>query len=103
MAMQLMAGAQIIDVNQGMKEDRALFGGAQKVIGTRRGGGGSGAVASNLTRRTRTQRTIGDANRASLELRCTRQSAPPCVHMSSHEGGLVDIHTHPSHGIFVKS
>lgn len=31
MAMQLMAGAQIIDVNQGMKEDRALFGGAQKV------------------------------------------------------------------------
>ena len=40
MAMQLMAGAQIIDVNQGMKEDRALFGGAQKVIGTRRGGGG---------------------------------------------------------------
>ncbi|CAN0270796.1 unnamed protein product, partial [Scytosiphon promiscuus] len=33
MAMQLMAGAQIIDVNQGMKEDRALFGGAQKLFG----------------------------------------------------------------------
>lgn len=31
MAMQLMAGAQMIDVNQAMKEDRALFGGAQKV------------------------------------------------------------------------
>ena len=39
MAMQLMAGAQIIDVNQGMKEDRALFGGAQKVIGTKWRGG----------------------------------------------------------------
>lgn len=36
MAMQLMAGAQIIDVNQGMKEDRALFGGAQKVEQGRR-------------------------------------------------------------------
>eukprot|EP00903_Cladosiphon_okamuranus_P008783 g8414.t1 len=33
MAMQLMAGAQIINVNQGMKEDRALFGGAQKLFG----------------------------------------------------------------------
>ena len=31
MAMQLMAGANVIDVNQAMKEDRALFGGAQKV------------------------------------------------------------------------
>lgn len=31
MAMQLMAGANVIDVNQGTKEDRALFGGAQKV------------------------------------------------------------------------
>ena len=64
---------------------------------------GSGAVASDLTRRTRTQRTTRDTNRVSLELRYTRRSAPPCVHMSSHEGGLVDIHTHPSHGIFVKS
>ncbi|CAN0524641.1 unnamed protein product [Laminaria digitata] len=31
MAMQLMAGAKVIDVNQAIKEDRALFGGAQKV------------------------------------------------------------------------
>lgn len=43
MAMQLMAGAQIIDVNQSMKEDRALFGGAQKVTESgRRGGEGGG-------------------------------------------------------------
>ncbi|CAN0355903.1 unnamed protein product [Ectocarpus sp. 6 AP-2014] len=33
MAMQLLAGAHIIDVNQSMKEDRALFGGAQKLFG----------------------------------------------------------------------
>lgn len=31
LAMQLMAGSKIIDVNQGSREDRALFGGAQKV------------------------------------------------------------------------
>jgi len=33
MVMQLLAGAKIIDVDQSVKEDRALFGGAQKVFG----------------------------------------------------------------------
>eukprot|EP00933_Yihiella_yeosuensis_P013465 TRINITY_DN1246_c0_g2_i3.p1 TRINITY_DN1246_c0_g2~~TRINITY_DN1246_c0_g2_i3.p1 ORF type:complete len:474 (+),score=102.35 TRINITY_DN1246_c0_g2_i3:80-1501(+) len=33
MVMQLLAGAKIIDVDQNLKEDRALFGGAQKLCG----------------------------------------------------------------------
>eukprot|EP00697_Spironema_sp_BW2_P001840 gnl/Spiro4/12470_TR6583_c0_g1_i1.p1 gnl/Spiro4/12470_TR6583_c0_g1~~gnl/Spiro4/12470_TR6583_c0_g1_i1.p1 ORF type:complete len:478 (+),score=80.36 gnl/Spiro4/12470_TR6583_c0_g1_i1:86-1519(+) len=33
LVMQLLAGAKIIDVDQGLKEDRALFGGAQKLFG----------------------------------------------------------------------
>lgn len=32
MVMQLLAGAKLIDVDQGLKEDRALFGGAQKLL-----------------------------------------------------------------------
>ncbi len=54
MAMQLMAGAQIIDVNQGMKEDRALFGGAQKVRegGREEGESASRKVTSSASRRT---------------------------------------------------
>lgn len=32
MIMQLLAGAQIIEVDQSLKEDRALFGGAQKLF-----------------------------------------------------------------------
>lgn len=31
--MQLLAGSKIIDVDQGLKEDRALFNGAQKLFG----------------------------------------------------------------------
>merc|ERR1712106_1231528 len=31
--MQLVAGSKIIDVDQGLKEDRALFSGAQKLFG----------------------------------------------------------------------
>merc|ERR1719449_53954 len=31
--MQLLAGSRIIDVDQSLKEDRALFGGAQKLVG----------------------------------------------------------------------
>ena len=31
--MQLLAGSKIIDVDQGLKEDRALFSGAQKLFG----------------------------------------------------------------------
>ena len=37
MVMQLMAGAQVIKVDQTMKDDRALFGGAQKVRWVRLG------------------------------------------------------------------
>eukprot|EP01066_Platyproteum_vivax_P012966 Platyproteum_vivax@DN5902_c0_g1_i1.p2 len=33
MVMQLLAGAKIIDVDQSLKEDRALFSGAQKLFG----------------------------------------------------------------------
>merc|ERR1712226_697631 len=33
MVMQLLAGSRIIDVDQSLKEDRALFGGAQKLFG----------------------------------------------------------------------
>merc|ERR1712087_191975 len=33
MVMQLLAGSKIIDVDQSLKEDRALFGGAQKLVG----------------------------------------------------------------------
>jgi protein transport protein SEC61 subunit alpha len=33
MIMQLLAGSRIIEVNQSLKEDRALFGGAQKLFG----------------------------------------------------------------------
>jgi protein transport protein SEC61 subunit alpha len=33
MVMQLMAGSKIIDVDQGLKEDRILFQGAQKLFG----------------------------------------------------------------------
>ena len=33
MVMQLLAGSRIIEVNQSLKEDRALFGGAQKLFG----------------------------------------------------------------------
>ena len=33
MIMQLLAGAKLIDVDQGVKEDRALFNGAQKLFG----------------------------------------------------------------------
>merc|ERR1711998_694425 len=33
MVMQLLAGSKIIDVDQGLKEDRALFSGAQKLFG----------------------------------------------------------------------
>ena len=33
LVMQLLAGSKIIDVDQGLKEDRALFGGAQKLFG----------------------------------------------------------------------
>jgi len=33
MVMQLLAGSKIIDVDQGLKEDRALFTGAQKLFG----------------------------------------------------------------------
>eukprot|EP00927_Polykrikos_kofoidii_P023487 TRINITY_DN2162_c0_g1_i6.p1 TRINITY_DN2162_c0_g1~~TRINITY_DN2162_c0_g1_i6.p1 ORF type:complete len:474 (+),score=91.99 TRINITY_DN2162_c0_g1_i6:111-1532(+) len=33
MVMQLLAGSRIIDVDQSLKEDRALFGGAQKLLG----------------------------------------------------------------------
>jgi protein transport protein SEC61 subunit alpha len=32
MVMQLLAGAKIIEVNQNVKEDKALFAGAQKRI-----------------------------------------------------------------------
>ena len=31
--MQLLAGSKIIDVDQSLKEDRALFNGAQKLFG----------------------------------------------------------------------
>jgi protein transport protein SEC61 subunit alpha len=51
LVMQLLAGSRIIEVNQNLKEDRALFSGAQKLFGilitigqsrhvTRREGGG---------------------------------------------------------------
>merc|ERR1719401_1735374 len=33
MVMQLLAGSKIIDVDQSLKEDRALFSGAQKLVG----------------------------------------------------------------------
>jgi protein transport protein SEC61 subunit alpha len=33
MVMQLLAGSKIIDVDQSLKEDRALFGGSQKLFG----------------------------------------------------------------------
>ena len=33
LVMQLLAGSRIIEVNQSLKEDRALFGGAQKLFG----------------------------------------------------------------------
>mmetsp|Transcript_12868 Transcript_12868/g.22224 ORF Transcript_12868/g.22224 Transcript_12868/m.22224 type:complete len:483 (-) Transcript_12868:265-1713(-) len=33
MVMQLLAGSKVIDVDQGLKEDRALFSGAQKLLG----------------------------------------------------------------------
>jgi protein transport protein SEC61 subunit alpha len=33
LVMQLLAGARIIEVNQSLKEDRALFAGAQKLFG----------------------------------------------------------------------
>ena len=33
LVMQLLAGSKIIDVDQGLKEDRALFQGAQKLFG----------------------------------------------------------------------
>merc|ERR1712166_1410047 len=33
MIMQLLAGTKIIDVDQGLKDDRALFNGAQKLFG----------------------------------------------------------------------
>jgi len=33
LVMQLLAGSRIIEVNQGVKEDRALFNGAQKLFG----------------------------------------------------------------------
>merc|ERR1719272_2254946 len=33
LVMQLLAGARIIEVNQSVKEDRALFSGAQKLFG----------------------------------------------------------------------
>ena len=33
MVMQLLAGSKIIDVDQSLKEDRALFQGAQKLFG----------------------------------------------------------------------
>merc|ERR1712078_142324 len=33
MVIQLLAGAKIIEVDQSLKEDRALFGGAQKLFG----------------------------------------------------------------------
>lgn len=33
LVMQLLAGSKIIEVNQSLKEDRALFGGAQKLFG----------------------------------------------------------------------
>merc|ERR1712196_765555 len=33
MGMQLLAGSRIIDVDQSLKEDRALFAGAQKLFG----------------------------------------------------------------------
>merc|ERR1712039_23546 len=33
MVMQLLAGSKIIDVDQSLKEDRALFAGAQKLFG----------------------------------------------------------------------
>merc|ERR1711972_1090678 len=33
MVMQLLAGSRIIDVDQSLREDRALFGGAQKLFG----------------------------------------------------------------------
>jgi protein transport protein SEC61 subunit alpha len=33
MVMQLLAGAKIIEVNQNLKEDKALFAGAQKLFG----------------------------------------------------------------------
>ena len=36
LVMQLLAGSRIIEVNQSIKEDRALFSGAQKVRATRR-------------------------------------------------------------------
>lgn len=36
LVMQLLAGSKIIDVDQGLKEDRALFNGAQKLFGMRR-------------------------------------------------------------------
>lgn len=34
LVMQLLAGSRIIEVNQSIKEDRALFSGAQKVRST---------------------------------------------------------------------
>lgn len=33
LVMQLLAGSKIIDVDQSLKEDRALFNGAQKLFG----------------------------------------------------------------------
>ena len=33
MVMQLLAGARLIEVNQSLKEDRALFAAAQKLFG----------------------------------------------------------------------
>merc|ERR1712070_150432 len=33
MVMQLLAGSKIIEVDQSLKEDRALFAGAQKLVG----------------------------------------------------------------------
>ena len=33
LVMQLLAGSRIIEVNQSLKEDRALFAGAQKLFG----------------------------------------------------------------------
>lgn len=49
LVMQLLAGSRIIEVNQNLKEDRALFSGAQKLFGILITIGASGPPRYRLT------------------------------------------------------
>lgn len=85
LVMQLLAGSRIIEVNQSIKEDRALFSGAQKVRNGKRDRQTDETIATDQSTVVFTLALAGTARRCKAYSKCIPTVAP------NHRGVFVAV------------